>query len=96
MRARETEEPAAEPQAEWRVVRRALHQILASRQSRVALYDLRETLEADDGPLPVEFVAALTAIGDTSCLEAIGGAYARAAAAGQPSHDWWRQHLAPH
>ena len=40
------------------------------RGSRLALYDLRETLEAREAPLPVEFLAALSAIGDASCLEA--------------------------
>ena len=52
--------------------------------------DLRETLETSNGPLPVEFLAALERIGDASCLEPIASAYATAPAEG----DWWREHLA--
>src|SRR3990167_8946536 len=44
---------------------------LADRGSRLALYDVRETLETVPGPLPVEFLSALTAVGDVSCLEPI-------------------------
>ena len=61
-----------------------------SRGSRLALYDLRETLEAATAPLPVEFLAALTMVGDASCLEPIAGAYANDA----KQRDWWRDHLA--
>jgi hypothetical protein len=43
----------------------------------VALYDLRETLEQSNGPLPLGMLAALGAIGDASCLDAIAGAYQR-------------------
>ena len=73
--------------AEWAGARAAVHLALAKRGSRIALYDLREWLEAAHQPLPVESLAALSLIGDASCLEPIAGAYAR-------SHDaWWRQHL---
>ena len=54
----------------------------------MALYDLRESLEAARGPLPVEFLAAISLIGDASCVEAIAGAHAKAKDA------WWRRHLA--
>ena len=40
-------------------VRGALHQALALRGSRVALYDLRETIERPPAPLPSSFLAAL-------------------------------------
>jgi hypothetical protein len=63
---------------------------LAQRGSRLALYDLRESLETAKGPLPVEFLAALTLIGDATCLEAIAAAHARAKA----KDAWWREHLA--
>jgi hypothetical protein len=53
------------------------------------LYDLRETLEASNGPLPVEFLAALERIGDVSCLEPIASAYITAPVEGE----WWREHL---
>ena len=39
-------------------------------------------------PLPVEFLTALSLVGDASCLAAIAAAHARAKDA------WWREHLA--
>ena len=74
-------------------MRAAVHVTLAQRHSRIALYDLRETLDAADAPLPVEFLAALSLTGDASCLEAIAGAYARSPGSGRSQRDWWRQHL---
>lgn len=90
IRAREASEPGA-TRAAWLVVRAAVHQALAARQSRVALYDLRETIAAAREPLPVGFLAALSQIGDGSCLEPIAAAFATSKA---PKEDWWRQHLA--
>jgi HEAT repeat protein len=87
VREREGAEPAAR-RDEWRLARAAAHQALASRGSRLALYDLRETLESAKGRLPVEFLAPLALIGDRTCLEAIAAAHAAARDA------WWRQHLA--
>jgi len=87
VREREGAEPAAR-RDEWRLARAAAHQALAVRGSRLALYDLRETLETAKGRLPVEFLAPLALIGDASCLEAIAAAHAAARDA------WWRQHLA--
>ena len=59
---------------------------------------MRELLEGTTGPLPVEFLAALSQVGDASCLETIAGAYARSSGpesgADLARHDWWRQHLA--
>jgi HEAT repeat protein len=74
---------------EWRLARAAAHQALAGRGSRLALYDLRESLETAKGRLPVEFLAPLALIGDASCLEAIAAAHAAV-----PRDEWWRQHLA--
>jgi hypothetical protein len=79
--------------AEWRGARAALHQVLATRASSVALYDARETLEQATGPLPVGFAAALAAIGDRTCLNAIAGAYTKAARS-TGGKDWWHAHLA--
>lgn len=79
---------------EWTAARAAAHLALAQRGSRLALYDLRETLESARHPLPVGFLAALTAIGDTSCLEPIVAAYRHATSGRQPEDDWWRRHLA--
>jgi hypothetical protein len=67
--------------------RAATHLALAQRGSRLALYDLRETIESAHDRLPVEFFAAVTAIGDATCLEAIANAYSRA------RDEWSRRHL---
>lgn len=90
IRDRETGERGT-ARAAWLVARAAVHQALAARQSTVALYDLRETLAAAREPLPVGFLAALSQIGDASCLESIAAAVATSKA---PKEDWWRQHLA--
>jgi hypothetical protein len=87
VREREVSEPAAS-RAEWTMARGAAHVALANRGSRIAMYDLRESLERSAAPLPVEFLAALSRIGDASCLEAIAAAHAKA------RNGWWRQHLA--
>lgn len=76
--------------AEWTAARASAHAALARGGSRLALYDLRETLESAAAPLPVEFLTALAAIGDQSCLAAIATAYARTS--GEP-RDWWHRHL---
>jgi hypothetical protein len=65
---------------EWMAVRGSLHQALAIRESRVALYDLRETVEGSPGPLPASFLAALHSLGDASCLEPLAAAWSRAPA----------------
>ena len=89
---RDREEAARGAQrADWLVARAAVHQTLAARRSKVALYDLRETLDGAREPLPVGFLAALTSIGDPSCLEPLAAAYARSRG---PREDWWRAHLA--
>lgn len=72
---REREGQASRVHHEWRAVRGALHQALALRDSRIALYDLRETVAKAAEPLPPSFLAALHAVGDASCLEAIAAAY---------------------
>jgi HEAT repeat protein len=77
IRGREEGCDRAEERDRWAVVRAAVHQALGSRGSRVALYDLRETVEQSNGPLPLGMLAALAAIGDASCLDAIAGAYQR-------------------
>ncbi len=79
LREREQEQQRESRQREWQAVRGIVHQVLARRDSRVALYDLRETLEQAEQPLPDDFVQAAAAIGDAICLEAIAAAYARTA-----------------
>jgi HEAT repeat protein len=77
----------------WSQVRAVVHAALANRKSRLALFDLRETLEKSDGPLPVEFVAALMAIGDGTCLEPVAAAFDRSIKSGR-RNTWWLRHLA--
>jgi hypothetical protein len=90
VREREGAEPPNR-RAAWTMARAAAHLVVARRGSRIALYDLRETLAATNTPLPVEFVAAVAEIGDATCLEPLATAYAKAAAR---QRDWWRNHLA--
>jgi hypothetical protein len=92
VREREATEPAPR-RAEWTAARATAHLALAERGSRLALYDLRESLDSP-ARLPVELVAALSLVGDAGCLEAIADAYARSSGAGRTRDDWWRQHLA--
>ena len=75
--------------AEWRAVRGALHQALALRGSRLAVYDLRETVAGVHGPLPLSFLSALHVVGDESCLEALATAYSQSPAEGLH----WRHQL---
>lgn len=74
----------------WAAVRGAVHQALAARNSRLALYDLRETLEAATAPLPVGFVSAAAVIGDPGCLPPLARGWVHASA----DDRWWREHLA--
>lgn len=85
--ARERAESDAAARGAWRAVRGAAHQVLGDRGSRVALYDLRESLERDTDPLPVGMLAALERLGDQSCLDPIATAFARVTDA------WQRERL---
>jgi hypothetical protein len=87
---RAREQQARGDAGDWMAVRGQVHQHLAARGSRLALYDLRETLETSTGPLPVGFLAAAAAVGDATCLHAIASAWIAAPA----SEAWWRDHLA--
>lgn len=89
IRAREESESGVQQDA-WRRARGAAHVALAKRGSRIALYDLRESLERAASPLPVEFMAALSLAGDATCLDAIAAAHAHA---GGAENEWWRDHL---
>jgi hypothetical protein len=71
----------------WEAARAAAHLVLARRGSRIALYDLRETVERAKEPIAIEFLAALDALGDASCVDAVARAYASTRDA------WWRGHL---
>ena len=71
------------------VARGAVHAVLASRTSAVALYDLRETFDAATTPLPLNYLMAMTTIGDAGCLDSLGKAWAATPA----SEPWWRERL---
>ena len=92
MRARDAGKQDQSPRRrqEWLTARAAAHAVLARRGSRVALYDLREAFDASAGPLPLDFLAAVTMVGDASCLEPM----ARAWAASPVEEAWWRDRLA--
>ena len=92
VRARDAEKQAssARRRQDWQMTRAGAHAVLAQRGSRVALYDLRETFDAARGPLPVDFLAAATTVGDATCLEPM----ARAWAASPAGETWWRERLA--
>jgi hypothetical protein len=77
---------------DWGTVRAALHLSLARRGSTVALYDLREAFEAAHEPLPADYVAAVTLIGDATCLEPLAVAFAAAHDLSDTEH--WRRDLA--
>jgi hypothetical protein len=90
VRAREQQERDARVREEWRAVRGALHQALAARNSRLALYDLRDSFLVSER-LPVTFIAAMEEIGDATCLETLAAAYEESSRSGDA---WWREHIA--
>src|SRR5262249_36276281 len=75
---------------QWRAVRGTVHQALAARNSRLGLYDLRDSLLETDR-LPVSFLAAIEEIGDASCIETLAAAYDASSRSGDT---WWREHVA--
>ena len=89
VRDRERREPSARTRQRWVLARGAVHAVLARRSSRVALYDLRESFDAAQEPLPLDFLAAATALGDAATLEPLARAWAAAA----PREKWWRDRL---
>lgn len=90
IRARERKEDNPVRREHWRIVRGAVHQALAARNSRLALYDLRDSL-LEPERLPVAFLAAIEEIGDASCVEPLAAAYDASSRSGDA---WWRQHIA--
>jgi hypothetical protein len=89
VRFREQREPEPARRDQWRILRGALHQALAARNSRLALYDLRDSLLESDR-LPIAFLAAMEEIGDGSCLEPLAAAYEASSRSGDT---WWREHV---
>ena len=90
VRQRERGETDRLRREEWRAARGAVHQALAARNSRLALYDLRDSLREPER-LPVAFLAALEEIGDATCLEPLAAAYDASSRSGDA---WWREHVA--
>jgi hypothetical protein len=70
VRVRERDAPRTQRDA-WLALRGSIHHALALRGSRVALYDLRETIETepDARRLPPSLLSALQVLGDRTCLE---------------------------
>jgi len=77
---------------DWLAVRGALHVALARRGSRVALYDLRESIERAEEPLPADFLEALSLIGDASSLEPVAAGFVQSSA--MPDAEAWRRAVA--
>lgn len=75
VRAREGETTSPARRLAWQEVRGILHQALALRGSRIALYDLRETFAQTHAPLPATYLTAVHVLGDESCLEPIAAAW---------------------
>jgi hypothetical protein len=92
-KAREDGARAEADGLEWREVRGTLHSALAQRGSRVALYDVRESLASAARPLPDGFVEAAALVGDAACLEAIAEALARVPATMDAREEQWRDAL---
>lgn len=90
IRGRERTEDDPARREQWRVVRGAVHQALAARNSRLALYDLRDSL-LEPERLPVAFLAAIEDVGDASCVETLAAAYDASSRSGDT---WWREHVA--
>jgi hypothetical protein len=60
----------------WLTARAAVHQALAARDSRVAVYDLREALARLGGATPVGMLSALQQVGDVPALDVLADAWA--------------------
>jgi hypothetical protein len=88
IRRRESDELPPQVREAWTAARGAAHAALAARGSRVALYDLRESFDSIPRSLPLDFLTAMAAIGDVSCLEPLAKAWSAA-----PNDDWWRERL---
>ncbi len=90
---RERVAPGEADRLEWVNARAAVHDALAARGSRVAVYDVRETIAASAGSLPNGFLAAAAQVGDAACLESIAEALARMPAIIDRTEHAWRDRL---
>ena len=87
-REREQADSLARRRDEWTRMRGAAHLALANRGSRVAVYDLRESFDRAQTPLPADFLAAAARVADESCLEPMARAWS-----GSKGEPWWRSRL---
>jgi hypothetical protein len=85
LRGQERNESAAQRRLAWQRARGLAHRALAKRGSRLALFDLRETFDTTPKPLPEDFLMAVEALGDASCLEPLARSWAIA-----PYDPTWR------
>ena len=90
---REKKAPGTPERGEWLAVRGLVHLALARRASRVAVYDLRETLARAAGPLPEGFAEAAGLVGDGACLESIAEQLARASSLPDAAARGWHDDL---
>jgi HEAT repeat protein len=90
VRAREQQESHPRRREEWRAIRGAIHHALAARNSRLALYDLRDSLLGSER-LPGAFLAAMEEIGDATCLDTLAAAHDATSRSGDT---WLREHIA--
>jgi hypothetical protein len=89
LRTRERDAGAgSDAELDWMTTRAAVHQVLADRHSRLAVFDLRDTFEHASARIPVGFLDAVTRIGDQSVLAALATAWQ------QVDDRWMRDHLA--
>jgi HEAT repeat protein len=84
----ERQEPDIGRRNQWMRARGAAHVVLGKRRSTVAVYDLREAFAGATSPLSVDFLTAVAAIGDASCLEPMARAWAATA-----NEQWWQSRL---
>ncbi len=87
VRAIERDAPRAQRDG-WLAVRGSIHHALALRGSRVALYDVRETIESetDARRLPPSLLSALHVLGDRTCLEPLAALRDRTTSADDHLH----------
>jgi hypothetical protein len=86
-RDREAQDVPARTRVAWTTARGAAHAALARRGSRVALYDLRESFDAADSALPLDFLSAMNTLGDVTCLSPLAHAWTAS------TDGWWRERL---
>lgn len=88
IREQEQQDPPTRIREAWIIARGAAHAALADRGSRVALYDLRESFDSAKTPLPLDFLSAMSTLGDATCLEPLARAWFAT-----PTDSWWRERL---